>query len=241
MITWAQALANYSLKRREIVKSVAQTGNWETRFQNKSFFETCWLQCWSPVFTLKEGMCHFWFGQMSSTSTLWSTFLSIATYCKTVVFAGKSASSTLFASNQSKLKEVFSVAPSLCPISPSNSQEPPIRTHPPVGEYKHFSCNQWFYQWSRWTPVSQQLSTLLSSCLVSKHQDCESLHFKCEASSGYLAMLTFYIKKNPVVSIQIYLIHVHLLHVAIMLCRYLILKTCLKGSNHLEPFTEFPC
>lgn len=122
-------------------------------------------------------------------------FLSIATYCKTVVFAGKSASSTLFASNQSKLKEVFSVAPSLCPISPSNSQEPPIRTHPPVGEYKHFSCNQWFYQWSRWTPVSQQLSTLLSSCLVSKHQDCESLHFKCEASSGYLAMLTFYIKK----------------------------------------------
>lgn len=174
---------------------------------------------------------------MSSTSTLWSTFLSIATYCKTVVFAGKSASSTLFASNQSKLKEVFSVAPSLCPISPSNSQEPPIRTHPPVGEYKHFSCNQWFYQWSRWTPVSQQLSTLLSSCLVSKHQDCESLHFKCEASSGYLAMLTFY--KNPVVSI--YLIHVHLLHVAIMLCRYLILKTCLKGSNHLAPFTEFPC
>lgn len=46
--------------------------------------------------------------------------------------------------------------------------------------------------------MSQQLSTLLSSCLVSKHQDCESLHFKCEASSGYLAMLTFY--KNPVVS-----------------------------------------
>lgn len=89
--------------------------------------------------------------------------------------------------------------------------------------------------------MSQQLSTLLSSCLVSKHQDCESLHFKCEASSGYLAMLTFYFKKNPVVSIQIYLIHVHLLHVAIMLCRYLILKTCLKGSNHLEPFTEFPC
>lgn len=40
-------------------------------------------------------------------------FLSIATYSKTVVFAGKSASSTLFASNQSKLKEVFSVAPSL--------------------------------------------------------------------------------------------------------------------------------
>lgn len=138
-------------------------------------------------------------------------FLSIATYSKTVVFAGKSASSTLFASNQSKLKEVFSAAPSLWPISPSNSQEPPIRTHPPVGEYKHFACNQWFYQWSRWTPVSQQLSTLLSSCLVSKYQDCESLHFKCEASSGYLAMLTFY--KNPVVSIQIYLIHVHLLHV----------------------------